>query len=103
MGAVKRPADDICPPLVVQVTVELKFPVPMTVAEHWLVWPEVTIEGEHDDVTDVMVDVLPLPPLLLLPPQAAISMTLPNESRIASLRTALSPSADVAGLDTLRH
>jgi hypothetical protein len=107
MGAVKRPEDDIWPAFVVHVTVELKFPVPMTVAEHWLVWPDGTVEGEHDAVTDVMVDVLPPPPppplLLPLPPQAAMSTTLPNASRIASLRTALSPSADVAGLDALWH
>jgi hypothetical protein len=100
-GAVNRPEDDICPALALHVTVELKFPVPMTVAEHWLVWPDVTVNGEHDAVTDVMVDMPPPPPPL--PPQAAMSTTLPNASRIASLRTALSPSADVAGLDALWH
>jgi hypothetical protein len=101
VGAVNRPEDDICPALALHVTVELKLPVPVTVAEHWLVWPDVTVEGEHDTVTDVTVDVLPPPPLL--PPQAAISATPPNASRIASLRTALSPLADVAGLDALWH
>ena len=57
MGAVKSPRDDICPALALHVTVELKFPVPMTVAEHWLVWPDVTVDGEQDAVTDVMVGV----------------------------------------------
>jgi hypothetical protein len=28
----------------------------VTVAEHWLVWPDETVEGKHDAVTDVMVD-----------------------------------------------
>src|SRR5271165_3473896 len=37
MGAVRRPVDDIWPAVAVQATVELKFPIPMTVAEHWLV------------------------------------------------------------------
>jgi hypothetical protein len=100
VGAVNKPEEDICPALALQVTAELKFPVPVTVAEHWLVWPDVTVEGEHEAVTDVMVDVLPPPPL---PPQAAINTKLPIANRIASLRTALSPSADVTGLDALRH
>jgi hypothetical protein len=100
MGAVNRPEEDICPAFALQVTAELKFPVPMTVAEHWLVWPDVTVLGEHDAVTDVMVVV---PPLLLPPPQAAISMRLPIATRIASLRTIFSPSAYVADLDALRH
>ena len=97
IGAVKSPEDDIWPAFVLQVTVVLKLPVPITVAEHWLVWPEVTVAGEHDAVTDVMV--VEPPPPLLLPPHAAISMTVPIASRIASLRTIFSPSADIAGLD----
>jgi hypothetical protein len=36
-GAVNRPADEMVPALAVHVTAELKFPVPETVAEHWLV------------------------------------------------------------------
>lgn len=36
-GAVNKPEDEIVPALAVQVTAELKFPVPATVAEHWLV------------------------------------------------------------------
>src|SRR5271167_5119940 len=103
MGAVSRPDAEICPVLVVHVTAELKFPVPMTVAEHWLVWPDCTVEGEHDAVTNVMVPVLPPPPLLLPPPQAAISTRLPITSRIPKLRTTPSPSVDIAGLDALWH
>jgi hypothetical protein len=37
-GAVNRPADEIVPALADHVTAELKLPVPVTVAEHWLVW-----------------------------------------------------------------
>ena len=36
-------------------TVDAKFPVPITVAEHWLVCPDCTVEGEHDTVTEVIV------------------------------------------------
>src|SRR5271165_2009308 len=92
MGAVSRPDAEICPALVAHVTAELKFPVPMTVAEHWLVWPDCTGEGAHDAATDVIVDVLPPPPLLLPPPppQAVISTRLPRTSRIPKLRTTLS-------------
>jgi hypothetical protein len=32
--------------------VELKLPVPATVAEHWLVWPICTLVGEQETVTD---------------------------------------------------
>jgi hypothetical protein len=55
-ASVRRPDDDIWPAVVLQVTVELKLPVPMTVAMHWLSWPEVTVEREHDAVTDETVD-----------------------------------------------
>jgi len=54
-GAVNRPAAEIVPALALQVTAELKFPVPVTVAEHWLVWLDWMVEGEHATVTDVMV------------------------------------------------
>jgi hypothetical protein len=98
VGAVNEPEEDICPALALHVTVVVKFPVPMTVAEHWLVCPDVMVDGEQESVTEVIVDDPPL-----LPPQAAISMKLPIASRIASLRTAFSPLADVAGLDALWH
>jgi hypothetical protein len=72
------------------VTAELKFPVPATVAEHWLVCPDVTVEGVHDAVTDVIVDVFPPPPLLP-PPQAANAITLATASTILILLTGISP------------
>jgi hypothetical protein len=37
VGAVRTPAVEIEPAFAVQVTDELKLPVPVTVAEHWLV------------------------------------------------------------------
>jgi len=37
--AVNKPVDVIVPALAVHVTAELKLPVPVTDAEHWLVWP----------------------------------------------------------------
>ena len=57
IGAVRSPVDDTWPAFVVQVTVGMGLFVPITAAEHWLVWPDVIVEGEHDAVTEVMVDV----------------------------------------------
>ena len=37
-------------------TAVLKFPVPATLAEHWLVCPLFRIVGLHDTETDVIVD-----------------------------------------------
>jgi len=37
MGAVRTPDAEIEPAVALQVTDELKLPVPVTVAEHWLV------------------------------------------------------------------
>ncbi len=54
IGAVSSPEDETCPALVLQLT--LKFPVPMTAAEHWLVWPDWTVVGEHVTVTELIVD-----------------------------------------------
>lgn len=90
IGALKTPEAVIEPPLAIHVTPELKLPVPVTDAEHWLVWPDWTVDGEQDAVTDVMVDVFPPPPLLL-PPQATISPRLPNTSSTPGLRTAFLP------------
>ena len=56
-GAVKSPDVEIVPTLALHVTAELKLPAPITDAEHWLVWPDWTVEGEHDTVTEVIVDV----------------------------------------------
>ena len=90
--AVNKPEDVIVPALAVHVTAELKLPVPVTDAEHWLVWPDCIFDGEQDAVTDVIVEVFPPPPLLLLPPpQAIISPRLPNTSSTPSLRTAFLP------------
>jgi hypothetical protein len=76
--------------------------VPLTVAAHWLVPPELTVVGEQLTVTDVIVELEDPPPL---PPQAAITTMLPNTSNSPNLRiiTRLSPSADIAGLNALRH
>ena len=61
-GAVNKPELEMVPALAVQVTPELKFPVPITVAEHWLVCPYRMVEGEQVTVTEVIVDDPP-PPL----------------------------------------
>jgi hypothetical protein len=100
-GAVNKPVEEIVPALVVHVTPVLKLPVPFTVAEHWLVPPELTVVGEQLTVTDVTVEPDDPP----LPPQAAITITLPNTSNSPNLRTItrLSPSANIAGLNALRH
>jgi len=71
-GAVSKPEVEIVPALAIHVTPELKFPVPITVAEHWLVWPYRMVEGEQVTVTDVIEDDPPPP---LLEPQAAIHST----------------------------
>ncbi len=100
-GAVNKPAEEIVPALAVHVTAVLKLPVPLTVAEHWLVPPELTVVGEQLTVTDVTVEPDDPP----LPPQATITIMLPNTSNSPNLRTItrLSPSADIAGLNALRH
>jgi hypothetical protein len=85
-GAVNKPEMEIVPALAAHVTPELKLPVPVTVAEHWLVWPYRMIEGEQVTVTDVIVDD-PLPP----PPQAAISVRLASTSNSHSFRTIVLP------------
>jgi hypothetical protein len=101
--AVTEPEDEIVPALAglaLHVTVELKLPVPITVAMHWLVWPEVTVDGEQATVTDVMVDP-PFPPPL--EPQEAIHNTLPTTSNSPILRILIVSLADVAGLDSSWH
>ena len=100
-GAVNKPLEEIVPADAVHVTPELKLPVPFTVAEHWLVPPELTVVGEQLTVTDVTVEPEDPP----LPPQAAITTLLPNTSNSPNLRiiTRLSPSAEIAGLNALRH
>ncbi|MGB7555038.1 MAG: hypothetical protein WBM04_11745 [Candidatus Korobacteraceae bacterium] len=77
------------PALAAQVTDELKFPVPVTLAEHWLVCPYMMVEGEQVTVTDVIED--DPPPPLLLEPQATIHNALDTASSIPSLLTLSSP------------
>ena len=43
------------PKLAVQPTDVLKFPVPCTVALHWLVCPDWIVDGEQVSLTEVMV------------------------------------------------
>jgi hypothetical protein len=96
VGAVYRPEEEIDPGLPVaaltfQVTEVLKLPVPFTVAEHWLVPPEVTVVGEQLTLTEVMVVLLDPPPP---PPQAASHRTLSTASNKEILRAMMisSPS-----------
>jgi hypothetical protein len=67
---------------------ELKLPVPETVAVHWLVPPEVTEDGEQVALTLVMVELLLLLPL---PPQAAIQSTFVKTRRSPTLRMMILP------------
>ena len=54
-GAVKRPVVEIVPADADQLTAALKLPVPCTRAEHWSVWPAVTVGLMQVTVTEVMV------------------------------------------------
>jgi hypothetical protein len=87
-GAVNKPEFEMVPALAVHVTPELKLPVPVTVAEHWLVWPYRMVEGEQLTLTEVIVDD---PPLLLPPPQATISVRLASTSNSHSFCTIVLP------------
>ena len=84
------------PPLAIQVTVELKFPVPETEAVHWLVCPEMMAVGLQLTPTSVIVEVV-LPPL---PPHATDSKRQPTAARIPKNRT-LSPLLDLGDIDAL--
>jgi hypothetical protein len=53
---VNKPELEMVPALAVHVTPELKLPVPITVAEHWLVWPYRMVEGEQLTLTEVIVE-----------------------------------------------
>jgi hypothetical protein len=98
-GAVSRPELEIEPAVALHVTDELKFPVPFTVAEHWLVWPDVTVDGEQLTLTEVIELEVLFPP----PPQAASSDKLPSTRHSPSFCTVVSPSVDLACLHALRH
>ena len=97
--AVKRPlvALMVPPLLAVQVTVELKAPVPCTEAVHWLVCPEVMADGLQLAPTTVIVEVAVL---LLPPPHATDSSRQPTATRVPRNRT-LSPLLDLADIDAL--
>jgi len=82
-----KPELDMVPALAVQVTAELKFPVPVTVVEHWLVWPYRMVEGEQLTLTDVIDDDAPLLP----PPQAAINPRLASTSNSNNFCTIVLP------------
>ena len=69
-------------PLAVQVTVELKLPVPETDAVHWLVCPAEIEVGLQLAPTRVMVEVV----LLLPPPQATSVKTQHAAARIPRSR-----------------
>ena len=81
-GPVYRPLVSIEPMLAVQVTVSMKLPVPVTVAVHWLVWPDWTDVGVHVIVTPVIVEVLELP----LPLHAEIPSSMDKERMRARKR-----------------
>jgi hypothetical protein len=79
-GAVKTPFASIVPLLDPQLTAVLNVPVPVTVAVHWLVWPDCTEVGVHETVTAVMVELLePLPPHATIPRRAS---TANNRARV---------------------
>ena len=88
-GAVNTPDELIEPALADQLTAELKLPVPLTEAVHWLVWFGCNVVGLQDTVTDVMLEDPPPPPLLLPPPppQAAIIRKLESIVARPSIRT----------------
>ncbi len=99
-GAVSTPDEEIEPAEALQVTLVLKFPLPVTVAVHWLVPPDVTVVGEQLTLTAVIVEFEDPP----LPPQAAIHSTPVTTRNNPILRTMISPVlANVAGLNALRH
>jgi hypothetical protein len=88
-GALSNPEEEIDPAVVLQVTDVLKLPVPLTFAEHWLVPPELTVDGEQEALTPVIeVEVEPPP----LPPQAAnqSTQTTANSNPILRAMTSLS-------------
>jgi hypothetical protein len=85
-GAVYKPELVIVPESADQVTAELKFPVPVTATEHWLVCPVCMFPGLHVTVTELIVGALPPPPppFPLPPPQAHMKKGTRNESIISS-------------------
>src|SRR5271157_4640593 len=78
-GGMSRPDADMVPTDADQLTAELKLPVPVTVAEHWLVWPNGIVAGVQVTRTELMVGAGSAPPML--PPQL-LMMSRPAERRI---------------------
>jgi len=95
-GAVKVPAGLIVPALAIQETVVEKVPVPVTVAEHVINWPDWIGDGKQLVVTPVTVVGL------ALEPQAPSHSKLPTTSKSPNLRILLVSLTDVAGLHILR-
>jgi hypothetical protein len=83
-GGLNKPEASIVPALAIHVTPELKLPVPVTLAEHWLVWPNMMVEGEQVTATEMIEDDPP-------PPQAAISDRQASTSNSHSFCTILPP------------
>ena len=83
VGAVSNPEEVIEPALADHVTEALKLPVPVIVAEHWLVPPDCTVDGVQLTLTDEIVD----PPLPLPLPQASMRARLPTTISSPVVRT----------------
>jgi hypothetical protein len=83
--AVKTPFWSTVPALVPHETALLNVPVPVTVAVHWLVWPDCNEVGVQLMLTAVIVLLVELPP-----PQAAIP-NIANKARIRPRTRKLSP------------
>ena len=101
MSAVKRPVPVVIVPpgLAVQNTVELKLPVPATVAVHWVVcWDAIEV-GEQTALTRVIVGVVGvLLPLL----QAASNARHHTPASVPRIRTP-APLLDLGDIYTLWH
>jgi len=72
------------------VTAELKFPVPETVAEHWLVCPDWTVEGEQVTFTDVIVEdgftvTVAVPDLVVSCDEVAVMVTVVAEETVGAV------------------
>ncbi|HEX6495448.1 MAG TPA: hypothetical protein VF018_08195 [Acidobacteriaceae bacterium] len=85
-GAVKSPAELTVPALADQVTAELKFPVPFTIAAHCEVAPLFIVAGLHAAETDAIVEedactfTAVLPDITGSCVLVAIKVTLPTEA-----------------------
>src|SRR5664279_2011579 len=98
VASVAEVAAIVPPPLAVQNTVELKLPVPETVAVHWLVCWDVIEVGLQLAPTSVTVGVVEPPPLL----QAANSARHHTPARVPRIRTP-APLLDLSDISTLWH